>query len=216
MRRHRSSSKKLPTPNSPTCQIRAVPCLPVIEPRRSSGTPTSLSDGIRLVQPLARYHAESSTSSRSGTQYRRRIMSRDSRRRGVPLPAGSSRRNDWDQAMWNVLAGPARRVPLATTWVDCRPGPEFSQRNRCGCNHPRSRGDSVAASHVYHSFGYGSVGPKRSRLSRMSRVLVAGGCGFIGSHLVDRLLLRRDVSVLHVVDNLWTSLRPNLDHTPSA
>jgi UDP-glucose 4-epimerase/UDP-glucuronate decarboxylase len=46
----------------------------------------------------------------------------------------------------------------------------------------------------------------------MSRVLVAGGCGFIGSHLVDRLLLRRDVSALHVVDNLWTGLRQNLDH----
>ena len=46
----------------------------------------------------------------------------------------------------------------------------------------------------------------------MSRVLVAGGCGFIGSHLVDRLLLRRDVSALYVVDNLWTGLRQNLDH----
>ncbi len=44
----------------------------------------------------------------------------------------------------------------------------------------------------------------------MSRVLVAGGCGFIGSHLVDRLLLRRDVSALYVVDNLWTGLRQNL------
>jgi len=51
-----------------------------------------------------------------------------------------------------------------------------------------------------------------STLSRMSRVLVAGGCGFIGSHLVDRLLLRRDVSALYVLDNFWTGLRQNLDH----
>lgn len=46
----------------------------------------------------------------------------------------------------------------------------------------------------------------------MTRVLVAGGCGFIGSHLVDRLLARADVSELHVVDNLWTGLEANIAH----
>ncbi|HVI30649.1 NAD-dependent epimerase/dehydratase family protein [Phenylobacterium sp.] len=46
----------------------------------------------------------------------------------------------------------------------------------------------------------------------MKRVLVAGGLGFIGSHLVDRLLKRADVGELTVVDNLWTGLRDNLDH----
>lgn len=46
----------------------------------------------------------------------------------------------------------------------------------------------------------------------MARVLVTGGCGFIGSHLVDRLLARRDVSDLCVVDNLWTGLRDNISH----
>ena len=51
------------------------------------------------------------------------------------------------------MTGSARRVPLATTWVDCRPGPMLSQRNRCGCNHPGIRGSSVAASHVYQSVG---------------------------------------------------------------
>jgi nucleoside-diphosphate-sugar epimerase len=46
----------------------------------------------------------------------------------------------------------------------------------------------------------------------MTRVLVAGGLGFIGSHLVDRILLRDDLSSLTVVDNLWTGLRENIEH----
>jgi nucleoside-diphosphate-sugar epimerase len=46
----------------------------------------------------------------------------------------------------------------------------------------------------------------------MKSILLAGGCGFIGSHLVDRLLARSDVADLCVVDNLWTGLRNNIDH----
>jgi nucleoside-diphosphate-sugar epimerase len=46
----------------------------------------------------------------------------------------------------------------------------------------------------------------------MRRVLVAGGCGFIGSHLVDRLLSRQDVGELVVVDNLWTGQQENIAH----
>lgn len=46
----------------------------------------------------------------------------------------------------------------------------------------------------------------------MTSVLVSGGCGFLGSHLVDRLLRRRDVRALCVVDNLWTGVRDNLAH----
>ncbi|MBL0408246.1 NAD-dependent epimerase/dehydratase family protein [Microvirga aerilata] len=44
------------------------------------------------------------------------------------------------------------------------------------------------------------------------RVLVSGGGGFIGSHLVDRLLLRDDCTELLVVDNFWTGRRSNLSH----
>jgi UDP-glucose 4-epimerase/UDP-glucuronate decarboxylase len=46
----------------------------------------------------------------------------------------------------------------------------------------------------------------------MKAVLVAGGAGFVGSHLVDRLLRRSDVARLVVVDNLWTGLAANLAH----
>jgi len=44
----------------------------------------------------------------------------------------------------------------------------------------------------------------------MARILLAGGCGFIGSHLADRLCRRGDMEELVVVDNLWTGRRQNL------
>lgn len=47
-------------------------------------------------------------------------------------------------------------------------------------------------------------------MSRFSRVLVAGGTGFIGSHLVDSLL-RQDIEVT-VLDNLYTGLLSNVKH----
>ncbi len=46
----------------------------------------------------------------------------------------------------------------------------------------------------------------------LRNILVTGGCGFIGSHLVDRLLRRSDIDRLVVVDNLWTGLRENISH----
>ncbi|OWV75446.1 UDP-glucose 4-epimerase [Rhizobium sp. R339] len=46
----------------------------------------------------------------------------------------------------------------------------------------------------------------------MKRVLVAGGAGFIGSHMCDKLLLRSNISKLVVVDNLWTGRAENLAH----
>jgi len=41
-------------------------------------------------------------------------------------------------------------------------------------------------------------------------VLIAGGCGFLGSHLVRRVLNRTDVGKVLVVDNLWTGTLDNL------
>ena len=42
------------------------------------------------------------------------------------------------------------------------------------------------------------------------RVLVTGGAGFLGSHLIDRLLARGDEVLC--VDNLFTGDKSNLDH----
>lgn len=49
-------------------------------------------------------------------------------------------------------------------------------------------------------------------LGNMKRVLVSGGAGFIGSHIVDRLVRRTDIDKLVVVDNFWTGLAENLAH----
>jgi nucleoside-diphosphate-sugar epimerase len=46
----------------------------------------------------------------------------------------------------------------------------------------------------------------------MKKILVSGGCGFLGSHLIDRLLLRDDAELILVVDNLWTGRVENLAH----
>ncbi|HND84770.1 MAG TPA: GDP-mannose 4,6-dehydratase, partial [Pseudobdellovibrionaceae bacterium] len=47
----------------------------------------------------------------------------------------------------------------------------------------------------------------------MERALVTGGCGFIGSHLVDRLIAE-DYEVV-VIDNCSTGRLRNLDHLSS-
>ncbi|KAJ8492076.1 hypothetical protein OPV22_013797 [Ensete ventricosum] len=78
----------------------------------------------------------------------------------------------------------------------------------------RARQFSVAAVHGEYrtAFERGFVGAKvplglkRKRL----RVVVTGGAGFVGSHLVDRLIERGD-SVI-VVDNFFTGRKENLVH----
>jgi nucleoside-diphosphate-sugar epimerase len=45
-----------------------------------------------------------------------------------------------------------------------------------------------------------------------AKILLSGGAGFIGSHIVDRLIKRHDIEVIVVVDNFWTGLRANLAH----
>lgn len=50
-------------------------------------------------------------------------------------------------------------------------------------------------------------------MSKYSRVLVAGGAGFIGSHIVDRLL-DNGIEVI-VLDNLYTGTLENLSHCRS-
>lgn len=49
-------------------------------------------------------------------------------------------------------------------------------------------------------------------IAMAKKVLVSGGAGFIGSHIVDRLVRRNDMETLVIVDNFWTGLRENLAH----
>ncbi|GER24732.1 UDP-xylose synthase 4 [Striga asiatica] len=60
-------------------------------------------------------------------------------------------------------------------------------------------------------FGTGSVGKIPLGLKRRGlRIVVTGGAGFVGSHLVDRLIARGD-SVI-VVDNFFTGRKENVAH----
>ncbi len=59
-----------------------------------------------------------------------------------------------------------------------------------------------------------SASPKEQKLARLydsrRRILVAGGAGFIGSHLIDRLLEAGDEVLC--VDNLFTGSKRNIEH----
>lgn len=57
-----------------------------------------------------------------------------------------------------------------------------------------------------------SSSPTHDRLPAPRHTLVTGGAGFVGSHLVERLLARGDH--VTVVDNLSTGRRANLDAAP--
>ena len=47
----------------------------------------------------------------------------------------------------------------------------------------------------------------------LKRILVTGGAGFLGSHLIDRLLARGDMIIC--VDNLFTGTKSNIEHLQS-
>lgn len=65
--------------------------------------------------------------------------------------------------------------------------------------------------HLATGFGINSVGKIPLGLKRKGlRIVVTGGAGFVGSHLVDRLIARGD-SVI-VVDNFFTGRKENLVH----
>ncbi|MED6121389.1 hypothetical protein PIB30_029765 [Stylosanthes scabra] len=86
---------------------------------------------------------------------------------------------------------------------DTVPIPYFTQHDAVfPTNHQSNR--HVAA--AVHSFGKVPLGIKRKGL----RIVVTGGAGFVGSHLVDRLIARGD-SVI-VVDNFFTGRKENVMH----
>lgn len=70
---------------------------------------------------------------------------------------------------------------------------------------------SVTSSKAPHAVrGKGHEVMLRSGGSRLKRILVTGGAGFIGSHLVESLLSRGDE--VRVVDNLATGRMANIQH----
>jgi UDP-glucuronate decarboxylase len=73
-------------------------------------------------------------------------------------------------------------------------------------NEPKTTPYHQRAAAVVHSFGKIPLGIKRKGL----RIVVTGGAGFVGSHLVDRLIARGD-SVI-VVDNFFTGRKENVMH----
>jgi UDP-glucuronate decarboxylase len=48
--------------------------------------------------------------------------------------------------------------------------------------------------------------------STEKRILVTGGAGFLGSHLIDRIIARGDEVIC--VDNLFTGSKRNIAHLP--
>lgn len=60
------------------------------------------------------------------------------------------------------------------------------------------------------SFGVEFIHDRNLSLSKQKRILVTGGCGFVGSHLVDRLMLLGHQVVC--LDNFQTGHKTNVSH----
>ena len=54
------------------------------------------------------------------------------------------------------------------------------------------------------------IGESMIKLDASKKILVTGGAGFLGSHLIDRLLARGDKVIC--VDNLYTGSEENIKH----
>lgn len=65
---------------------------------------------------------------------------------------------------------------------------------------------------IFNAVNHGKEFPRTDRLSGLyqKRILITGGAGFVGSHLVDKLM-KQGHSVT-VVDNLFTGRKENIEH----
>lgn len=82
----------------------------------------------------------------------------------------------------------------------------ISDPSRESYHHRPALQEHRSAFQMYNSGGKVPLGLKRKGL----RIVVTGGAGFVGSHLVDRLIERGD-SVI-VVDNFFTGRKENVMH----
>ncbi|KAG2690430.1 hypothetical protein I3760_09G186500 [Carya illinoinensis] len=74
-----------------------------------------------------------------------------------------------------------------------------------------SQRDQVSDSAQYPTINHGKLGRVPAGILRKrSRIVVTGGAGFVGSHLVDKLLDRGDDVI--VIDNFFTGRKENLVH----
>jgi UDP-glucuronate decarboxylase len=75
-------------------------------------------------------------------------------------------------------------------------------------NNVADKAEEMPLNYRYKSQDYPPV--MMRRITEQHRILVTGGAGFVGSHLVDRLMLMGHHVI--VMDNLYTGSRHNIQH----
>lgn len=100
---------------------------------------------------------------------------------------------------FTVIPGSTPRAPIADSYIP-------SELTRSQPHRSMYQNGHLATGFGINSVGKIPLGLKRKGL----RIVVTGGAGFVGSHLVDRLIARGD-SVI-VVDNFFTGRKENLVH----